>query len=73
MFNEEQGEHPPTRITKWDMLALFSDAAMNMAVVVANFFSNLTAMLDTQASFVEDQKSFHEYAARTIETLNEGE
>jgi len=55
------------------MLALFSDTAMNMAVVIANFFSNLTAMLDTQASFVEDQKSFHEYAARTIETLNEGE
>ena len=73
MFNEEQGERPPTRITKWDMFALFSDAAMNMAVVVANFFSNLTSMLDTQASFVEDQKSFHEYAARTIETLNEGE
>ena len=73
MFNEEQGELPPTRITKWDMLALFSDTAMNMAVVTANFFSSLTAMLDTQASFVEDQKSFHEYAARTIETLNEGE
>jgi hypothetical protein len=55
------------------MFALFSDTAMNMAVVTANFFSSLTQMLDTQASFVEDQKSFHEYAARTIETLNEGE
>jgi hypothetical protein len=30
-------------------------------------------MFDTQASFVEDKKSFHEYAARTIETLQEGE
>jgi hypothetical protein len=30
-------------------------------------------MLDTQASFVDDKKSFHEYAARTIETLQEGE
>jgi len=30
-------------------------------------------MFDTQAIFVDDQKSFHEYAARTIETLKEGE
>lgn len=63
---EGQGERAPTQFTKWDVFALLSDSA-------ANFFTVLTNMLDTQASFVEDQKSFHEYAARTIETLKEGE
>ena len=61
----EQGR-APTQFTKWDIFALLSHVA-------AEFFEVLTAMLETQAEFVEDKKSFHEYAARTIETLNEGE
>jgi hypothetical protein len=63
----------PTRITKWDVFALFSNTASDIADVASNFFQILTEMLATQASFVEDKKSFHEYAARTIETLQEGE
>lgn len=69
---DEQG-NIPTRVTKWDIFALFSNTASDFADVISNFFQILTEMLSTQASFVEDEKSFHEYAARTIETLQEGE
>jgi len=69
---DEQG-NIPTRVTKWDIFALFSNTASDFADVISNFFQILTEMLSTQASFVEDEKSFHEYAARTIETLKEGE
>ena len=62
---DEQGR-VPTQVTKWDVFALLSSVA-------SEFFEVLSAMLETQASFVDDKKSFHEYAARTIETLNEGE
>jgi len=64
-MSDEQGR-ASTQFTKWDIFALLSHVA-------AEFFEILSAMLETQAEFVEDQKSFHEYAARTIETLNEGE
>ena len=64
-MSDEQGR-APTQFTKWDVFALLSHVA-------TEFFEILSAMLETQAEFVEDQKSFHEYAARTIETLNEGE
>jgi hypothetical protein len=64
-MSDDQGR-APTQFTKWDVFALLSHVA-------AEFFEVLTAMLETQAEFVEDKKSFHEYAARTIETLNEGE
>jgi hypothetical protein len=30
-------------------------------------------MLQTHANFVEEKQTFHEYAARTIETLQEGD
>ena len=61
---DEQGKSP--RFNKWDVLALLSH-------VVGEFFEVLTEMLQAEAEFVDDQKSFHEYAARTIETLQEGE
>jgi len=64
-MSDEQGR-TPTQFTKWDVFALLSHVAVE-------FFEILTSMLETQAGFVEDQKSFHEYAARTIETLNVGE
>lgn len=71
-MTNEQGK-APTRISKWDVFALFASTASELCDVASNFFQILTHMLDTQASFVDDQKSFHEYAARTIETLQEGE
>ena len=46
----------PTRITKWDVFALFSNTASDIADVASNFFQILTEMLATQASFVEDEK-----------------
>lgn len=64
-MSDEQGK-PPTQITKWDVFALLSSVA-------SEFFEVLSVMLETQASFEDDKKSFHEYAARTIETLNEGD
>ena len=71
-MSEEQGR-VPTRVTKWDYLSLLSNLASEVSVAVAQAFDTLTSMLEHQASFVDDKKSFHEYAARTIETLNEGE
>ena len=62
---DEQGR-VPTQVTKWDVFSLLSSC-------VSEFFEVLSVMLETQASFVDDKKSFHEYAARTIETLNKGE
>ena len=74
MLGDEQGKRTPTRITKWDIFALLSETAKDFHIVTANFFSMLTQMLDTYASFVDEKESFHEYAARTIETLTkEGE
>jgi hypothetical protein len=70
--NDEQGK-APTSLSKWDVFALFAHTASELCDVASNFFQILTHMLDTQASFVDDEKSFHEYAARTIETLKEGE
>jgi hypothetical protein len=71
--NDEQSEIPPRTINAWDFFALLSDSVSDIFAVITNFFTVLTHMLDTQASFVDDKKSFHEYAARTIETLKEGE
>jgi len=55
------------------MFALFADLISNVFIAFAEFANALTSMFDTQASFVEDEKHFHEYAARTIETLQEGD
>ena len=57
----------------WDFLALFANTLADMFVVIASFFETLKDMLLNKASHVEDEKNFHEYVARTIETLNEGE
>jgi len=70
--NDEQGK-APTSLSKWDVFALFASTASDICDVGSNFFQILTHMLDTQANFVDEKKSFHEYAARTIETLKEGE
>jgi hypothetical protein len=69
----QKGERNPTSFNKWDMLALFADLTSNIFIAFAECANGLVNMLDTQASFVDDKKSFHEYAARTIETLQEGE
>ena len=70
---EEQGEDIPRTISKWDVFALFSDTISDILLVFSNFFTVITMMLDRKATVVDDTKSFHEYAARTIETLKEGE
>ena len=69
----QQGERIPTNFNIWDIFALFADLTSNIFIAFANFANALTTIFDTQASFVEDKKDFHEYAARTIETLQEGE
>ena len=69
----QEGERIPIRFNKWDMFALIADLISNIFIAFANFTNALTSMFDTEASFVEDKKHFHEYAARTIETLNEGD
>jgi len=63
----------PTRVTKWDVFALLADTTAAILIDIASGFDILTQMFEHQASFVDDKKSFHEYAARTIETLQEGE
>jgi len=71
-MSNEQGRIP-TRVTKWDFFALLADTTAAILVDIAAGFDTLTHMLEHQASFVNDKESFHEYAARTIETLQEGE
>jgi len=71
-MKDEQGI-PPTRVTKWDCFALLAHVTSNILSDVADAFDILRQMLEHQASFVDEKQSFHEYAARTIETLNEGE
>ena len=73
MNQNEFGENTPKTISVWDIFALLADSMSDICTVGSNFFTVLTQMFDTQATFVDDQKSFHEYAARTIETLKEGE
>jgi len=63
----------PTRVTKWDVFALLADTTAAILIDIASGFDILTQMFEHQASFVDEKKSFHEYAARTIETLQEGE
>ena len=70
---DEQSEDSPRTISKWDIFALFSDTISDIFLVFSNFFTVITMMLDRKATVVDDEKSFHEYAARTIETLREGE
>jgi hypothetical protein len=62
-----------TRVTKYDVYALVVETAADILVDIAGALSVASQMLQTHASFVEDKETFHEYAARTIETLKEGE
>lgn len=70
---DEQGKTLPTRITKWDALALFASTLSGVFDSLSQAAEIASGMLEVQASFVEDKQTFHEYAARTIETLQEGE
>ena len=62
-----------TRVTKFDIYALVVETAADILVDIASGLSIASQMLQTHANFVEEKETFHEYAARTIETLNEGE
>ena len=62
-----------TRVTKYDVYALVVETAADILVDIAGALSVVSQMLQTHASFVEEKETFHEYAARTIETLQEGE
>jgi hypothetical protein len=72
MTDSEQGKEP-TRVTKFDVFALFASLASDIAVDIAQALNAASEMLQTHANFVEESQTFHEYAARTIETLQEGE
>ena len=71
-MSDEQGRIP-TRVTKWDVFALLADTTAAILIDIASGFDILTQMFEHQATFVDEKASFHEYAARTIETLQEGE
>jgi hypothetical protein len=70
-FNDE-GE-APTRVTKFDVYALAVETLSEIFMDIAGSLAVASNMLQTHASFVEEKETFHEYAARTIETLQEGE
>jgi len=72
MLNDDEGKIP-TRVTKFDVYALIAETVADILVDIAGSLSTASQMLQTQANFVEDKENFHEYAARTIETLQEGE
>jgi hypothetical protein len=71
-MSDELGK-TPTRVTKWDFFALLADTTAAILIDIASGFDILTQMFEHQANFVDNKESFHEYAARTIETLQEGE
>jgi hypothetical protein len=63
----------PTRVTKFDVFALVVEAVRDLLISIADTLSVASQMLQTHANFVEEKQTFHEYAARTIETLQEGD
>ena len=72
-MSDEQGERIPIRVSRWDFLSLFAETLGTIFAAITNFFLVASSLIDHHATFVEDEKSFHEYAARTIETLREGD
>lgn len=71
-MNEEQSDKLADP-NIWDVFALFAHTISDIFVSIAEFFDTSKDMLLNKASRVEDDKNFHEYAARTIETLRKGE
>ena len=71
MHPDDEGEI--TRVTKFDVYALAAQTLSDILADLAGALAIASNMLETHASFVDDKESFHEYAARTIETLQEGE
>ena len=71
-MSDELGRKP-TLVTKWDFFALLADTTAAILIDIANGFNILTQMFEHQASFVEEQKLFHDDVVRTIETIIEGE
>ena len=71
MYDEQSDK--VVKANAWDFLALLANTLADIFVAIASFFEVLKDMLLNKASNVEDEKNFHEYVARTIETLNEGE
>ena len=71
-MHDEQSEDMK-RANIFDVFALLAHTISDILVSIAEFFDTLKDMLLNKASFVDDDKNFHEYVARTIETLNEGE
>jgi hypothetical protein len=69
----ESQQDIPTRITKYDVFALLAHTIADIFGSITEFFILAKAMLEAHASFVDNKESFHEYAARTIEKLQEGE
>lgn len=73
MSESEQGERTPSRVTVWDVFSLLANLASEVITAFAEFFSMVSNMLSVQATVAEDRQTFREYAARTIETLQEGD
>ena len=72
MIEDDEGV-TATRVTKFDVYALVVETVADILVDIAGSLSVASQMLQTHANFVEEKETFHEYAARTIETLQEGE
>lgn len=62
-----------TRVTKFDVLALIVEVTADVVESITGGLRVASQMLQTHANVVEEKETFHEYAARTIETLQEGE
>jgi uncharacterized protein YccT (UPF0319 family) len=71
-MNDEQDDDI-TRVNAWDVAALLAHTISDILLSIAEFFHKVRDMLLNKASYVEDDKNFHEYVTRTIETLREGE
>ena len=67
MNDDEQQGVPPLKANVWDIFALLAHFASEVFLAMANLFNTARVMLEDKATFVEDEKSFHEYAALTIE------
>lgn len=73
MFDDDEQDELAKQVNVWDFFALLAHLMAEIFHSVSEAFSVGRGMLENKASVMEDKKLFHEYAARTIETLQEGE
>jgi len=73
MFEDEEQAEVAKHVNVWDFFALLAHLMAEIFHSVSEAFAVGRGMLENKASVMEDKKLFHEYATRTIESLQEGE